>query len=164
LALSDRSSTCVNCPCSEGSDTTTPTNPADISPPPRPDSARARSAARGIQIREVHGPDGMEPPCKKAERGEGPSRRRRSGAARRYLSNWSRQSLPWCARVSLRSTEKGEQWRPGLQISWGPGRRGKVVETRRGGKGRGGPGFLLFVFSVSCRRIRFPPGSRHWKR
>jgi hypothetical protein len=30
LALSDRSSTCVNCPCSEGSETTTPTKP-DIS-------------------------------------------------------------------------------------------------------------------------------------
>ena len=43
LALSDRSSTCVNCPCSEGSDTTTPTNP-DISAghgpiPPAPEAA-----------------------------------------------------------------------------------------------------------------------------
>lgn len=45
FALSDRSSTCVNWPCSEGSDTTTPTNP-DISArhgpaPPAPAAAAA---------------------------------------------------------------------------------------------------------------------------
>jgi hypothetical protein len=69
---------------------------------------------------------------------------------------------PVVARGFLALDGKGErasgQWRPGLQISWGPGRRGKVVETRRGGERSGGPVPFLFVYSVSCRRIRFSSG------
>lgn len=41
FALSDRSSTCVNCPCSEGSETTTPTNPDIPARAPRPAPAAA---------------------------------------------------------------------------------------------------------------------------
>jgi hypothetical protein len=80
LAMSDRSSTYVSCPCSEGSDTTTPTNPADISPPPRPDSARARSGCKRSG-RPNSQPGWNETPRSGAEqcRAAFPEQRRQSG-------------------------------------------------------------------------------------
>jgi hypothetical protein len=99
---------------------------------------------------------------KKKQRGDGASRRRGGAATGEEIPFelvTAIPSLPWWRAVSLRSTEKASgQWRPGLQISWGPGRRGKVVETRRGGERSGGPVPFLFVYSVSCRRIRFSSG------
>jgi len=73
----------------------------------------------------------------------------RRGVARRYLELVKAIPHPSLACGFLALDGKGEQWRPGFQISWGPGRRRKAVETRRGGKGKGGAGF-------SCLFIQFP--------
>jgi hypothetical protein len=75
----------------------------------------------------------------------------RRGVARRYLSNWSRQSLtlsPWRA-VSLRSTENVSN---GVQVSRFRGGRGADGKWWRRGeevRARGGAGF-------SCLFIQFP--------
>jgi hypothetical protein len=69
--------------------------------------------------------------------------------ARRYLELVTAILHPSLACGFLALDGKGEQRRPGFQISWGP---------RRGGKGKGGAGFSCLCYSVSCRRIRFPRG------
>jgi hypothetical protein len=135
----------VNCPCSEGSDTTTPTNP-DIPAGHGAIPRAPEAAARRIQIRAVTRPGcNGAPEKRRSEEMARPDEEtaRRGDAFRIGDGNPS----PSLARGFLALDGKGEQWRPGLQISWGPRRRGEVVETRRGGKGRVGSVSRVCLFT-----------------
>jgi len=65
----------------------------------------------------------METPPEKSKRGDGPA----PPTARRgeEIPFELVTAIPPLARAGFLALDgKGEQWRPGLQISWGPGRRG----------------------------------------
>ena len=158
LALSDRSSTCVNCPCSDGSDTTTPTNPADISPPPRPDSARARSGCKRNPDQGGSRPGRNGTPPGKSKRGGGPA----PPTARRgeEIPFELVTAIPPLARAGFLALD-GKKASNGVQVSRFRGGRGAEAKWwRRGGEVRAGVGpvFFCLFFPFPVAELGFPRG------
>ena len=142
LALSDRSSTCVNCPCSEGSETTTPTKP-DISSHRGPILSAYGAAATGFQIRKVVSWN----PRKRTYRSSAPSAwmgkkaRGSCGDEDTFRIGHGNSTTPSSPRRAFLVLEgKGWQWRPGSSRFRGGGRAGKW--RRRGEEVRVGSVFL----------------------